>query len=171
VTQFVVLEDIPERAVDAATRALSSDGAVVVRGWEPPARQPAVCVGSVASADDAAAAVLAALRGARLVVHAVAPREVVDQLCDDLRRLGDLDHRVAPAPGTELDDEQRALLALLIGGATLGEAAQALHLSRRTADRRLAAARAALGARSTPDALSRAAQLGVRPAQLPPRHT
>jgi DNA-binding NarL/FixJ family response regulator len=64
-----------------------------------------------------------------------------------------------------LSAEQRALLGQLLGGATLGQAARALHLSRRTADRRLAAARAALEARTTAEALRRAAELGVDPAR------
>ncbi|HKC27720.1 MAG TPA: helix-turn-helix domain-containing protein, partial [Jatrophihabitans sp.] len=57
--------------------------------------------------------------------------------------------------------EHCALLARLLAGDTLGEAARALHISRRTADRRLAAARRALGVDSTPAALRLAAQLGI----------
>jgi DNA-binding CsgD family transcriptional regulator len=90
---------------------------------------------------------------------------VIDQLCDDLRRLGDLDHRVGPSPVPGLSLEQRALLAQLLAGATLGQAARTLHLSRRTADRRLAAARTALGARSTAEALRIVAELGLDPAR------
>lgn len=90
---------------------------------------------------------------------------MVDQLCDDLRRIGELDHRVgAASSGPVLPPDERALLAALLSGATLGEAAQALHVSRRTADRRLASARAALGAQTTPEALRIAARLGVGPA-------
>jgi DNA-binding NarL/FixJ family response regulator len=109
--------------------------------------------------------VLAAVGGARLVIDCVAPREVVDQLCDDLRRLGRLEHRVGAPTPSPLAPEEQALLALLLGGATLGQAAQALHIARRTADRRLASARAALGVETTPAAMAAAARLGVRPAQ------
>lgn len=120
-------------------------------------------------ADRAAAtdAVLAAVAGRDLVVHAVAPREVIDQLCDDLTRLGDLDHRIGAVPASEpdLSADERALLAQLLAGRTLGEAARALHLSRRTADRRLAAARRALGTTSTSEALVLARRNGVSPAE------
>jgi DNA-binding CsgD family transcriptional regulator len=123
-----------------------------------------VCVDRIETVEDAGRAVLAAVRGARVVVDAAAPRDVIDQLCDDLRRLGELDHRIGPAPDPALSAQERALLAQLLAGATLGQAARALHLSRRTADRRLASARAALGARTTAEALRAAAELGVEPA-------
>lgn len=167
-TRFVVFEQATPEAVRTAVTALAADRAEVVSGWHPTAGRPTVCVGTVASAADAADAVLAAVGGARLVISADAPREVVDRMCDDLRRLGALDHRPGPAEPSELTEEEAALLALLLGGATLGEAARHLHLSRRTADRRLASARAAFGARGTAEALSRAMQHGIRPAQLPP---
>jgi DNA-binding CsgD family transcriptional regulator len=166
--QFIVLEGAGGAAVDAAAAELAADGRAVVRGWVAPGPGRTVCVGRVSDVRDASAAVLAAVRGARLVADADAPREVIDQLCDDLRRIGDVDHRIGrsavPAPGAALSGEQRALLAHLLAGATLGDAARSLHISRRTADRRLAAARAALAARSTAEALRRAAELGVEPA-------
>jgi DNA-binding CsgD family transcriptional regulator len=146
--RFVVLE-----GVDAATaRAVADEGGL-----------PVV---TVADAPAAAQAVLAALRGADLVVLATAQREVIDQLCDDLRHLGELDHRVGASAGlapvlSVLSADERALLAQLIGGASLGEAARVLHLSRRTADRRLAAARRALGAATTSEALVLARRSGV----------
>lgn len=55
-----------------------------------------------------------------------------------------------------LDDEQRRLLALLGGGLSVAEAAQRLHLSPRTAERRLAAARASIGAATNAEAVVRA---------------
>lgn len=116
----------------------------------------------VTGREDAVQAVLAAVEGADLVIDATAGRDVIDRLCDDLRRLGAVDHRVEAMPaGPELSADERALLAALLDGASLGEAAVALHLSRRTADRRLAAARRALGASSTAEALARAARLGL----------
>jgi hypothetical protein len=163
--RFVVLEDAQPEDVDNAVAEVSVDGADVVRGWRPGGR-PAVCVGKVVDDGDAAKAVLAAVSGARLVVEADAPREVIDRLCDDLGRIGRLDHRIGrdrPA----LSADERALLAELLAGAALGEAARALHLSRRTADRRLASARAALGAATTAEALRAAAGLGIRPARRP----
>lgn len=160
---FVVLEQASPGAVDAAARELAAGASRVVTGWERPlAGSWIVCVGRVATRADAAEAVLAAVGGARLVIDCVAPREVVDQLCDDLRRLGELAHRVGEEGAPPLAPEQQALLALLLGGATLGQAAQALHIARRTADRRLASARAALGVETTSAAIAAAARLGVR---------
>lgn len=49
--------------------------------------------------------------------------------------------------------EARALLDLLASGVPLGQAAGILHLSRRTADRRMAEVRRALGVRTTTAAL------------------
>ena len=163
--RFIVLEDADPDAVRNAIAELVGDGALIERSWQVPRIGTTVCVGRVANVDDAGRAVLAAVRGARLVISAEAARDVIDQLCDDLRRLGDLDHRVGPSPMPGLSLEQRALLAQLLAGATLGQAARTLHLSRRTADRRLAAARTALGARSTAEALRIVAELGLDPAR------
>lgn len=55
-----------------------------------------------------------------------------------------------------LDEEQRGLLGLLCRGHSVTEAAQQLHLSRRTAERRLAEARASLGAATNAEAVLRA---------------
>ena len=77
------------------------------------------------------------------------------RLADDLRRLG----RPAPTPvdavadPSILDQDAADLLRLLASGMSLGEAARSLHLSRRTADRRLAAARRQLRVETTAEAL------------------
>jgi DNA-binding CsgD family transcriptional regulator len=55
-----------------------------------------------------------------------------------------------------LDDEQRRLLELLGRGLSVVEAAGRLHLSRRTAERRLAQARSILGAATNAAAVLRA---------------
>jgi DNA-binding NarL/FixJ family response regulator len=120
-----------------------------------------VCVGDVNDVDDAAAAVLAVVRGARVVVRARASREVIDALCDDLRRLGPLEHHLGARPEAVLDDEQRRILASLLDGRTLTQAAKDLHLSRRTADRRLATAREALDVSTTAEAVVEARRLGL----------
>ena len=57
-------------------------------------------------------------------------------------------------------EEMGTLIALLAGGMTLGQAANELGLSRRTADRRLAEARVVLGARRTTEAVVLARQAG-----------
>lgn len=55
-----------------------------------------------------------------------------------------------------LDDEQRRLLELLGHGLSVDETARRLHLSRRTAERRLADARSILGAATNAEAVLRA---------------
>jgi DNA-binding NarL/FixJ family response regulator len=139
--------------VDAVLSALPATGAHVVR---------------VVDEESASAALLAALDGTRVIVHATASRAVVDRLCDDLRRLARVDlvdeasgvpassPAAAARPSTaELPESGAELLDALAAGRTLGQAAASLGLSRRTADRRLAAAREALGARSTAEAVAR----------------
>jgi DNA-binding NarL/FixJ family response regulator len=60
----------------------------------------------------------------------------------------------------EVGPDARALISHIAAGATLGQAAHALHLSRRTADRRLAQARRALGVDRTVAAIAFAHRLG-----------
>jgi DNA-binding NarL/FixJ family response regulator len=60
-----------------------------------------------------------------------------------------------------LDDAQRQLLRLLGCGLSVAEAAERLHLSARTAERRLAEARATLGATTNAEAVIRARGPGV----------
>lgn len=72
---------------------------------------------------------------------------------------------VAPGQAEEhtpasVDPEARALISRLAAGATLGQAAKAVHMSRRTADRRLAQARRALGVERTVVAIAWAHRLG-----------
>jgi DNA-binding NarL/FixJ family response regulator len=166
VARFVVLEAADPASVEGAAAELAAGGADVVHAPEPVrGGEDTVIVSRVTCLEDAARAVLAAVRGARLVIDAAAPREVIDRLCDDLRRIADVDHRIGPAARPALSAEQRALVAHLLAGATLGQAARELHLSRRTADRRLAAIRSTLGASSTAEALRAAARLGVEPAR------
>jgi len=161
---FIVLEDAAHADFDLACAELASQGLSVVPAFEP-AAPGLVCAGEVGDWQAAQLAVLAALAGADLVVAAAAPREVIDTLCEDLRRLGTLDHRLSPRKSAvlELSQAERALIERLLAGDSLGEAARALHMSRRTADRRLASARRALGAASTAEALAVAIRLGLRP--------
>lgn len=162
-SDFVVLEQHSPARVAAVVAQVAADGGRVVEGWRRPVPGVRlVCVGRVETAEQAAAAVMSAVGGARLVIEAAGERDIIDRLCDDLRRLGSLDHRIGVDERPGLAEDERSLLALLLGGATLGQAAQALHISRRTADRRLASARAALGAQSTPEVVAMAARIGVR---------
>lgn len=112
-----------------------------------------VCCGEVSDRESAEQALLAAVRGAGLVVRVTASHEVTDRLLDDLRRLGRVEHRLGESQGATLTGDQRALLGLLSDGLTLGAAAARLGLSRRTADRRLAGARRSLGVETTAEAL------------------
>lgn len=161
---FIVLEGAAHADFDLACADLAALGLNVALTFE--AGAPGmVCAGEVGDRQAAQQAVLAALAGAHLVITASAPRDVIDMLCDDLRRLGTLDHRVSPQrrAGPILSPAERALIERLLAGDSLGQAARALHLSRRTADRRLASARRALGAATTAQALAVAVSLGLRP--------
>jgi DNA-binding NarL/FixJ family response regulator len=121
-----------------------------------------VCQGTVASDADASAAVLAALAGHGLLIEATAGVDTIATLLDDLRHIGPVEHRRVDAapPPPALDPEGRAILRLLARGQTLGSAAQDLGLTRRTADRRLAAVRRELGVERTAEAIARATRLG-----------
>lgn len=153
---LIVVEASP-RAVAAARREVEAAGWRVVDGWRNEAGL--VCAGAVDDAAGAAEALLAAVAGAGVVVEARAGRELVDRLVDDLRRLGPVEHRTGESEAPVLTAEERDLLALLAQGLTLGAAAQRLHLSRRTADRRLAGARTKLGVASTAEAVTAFARL------------
>lgn len=159
-----------DAAVARAVDGLRADGWLVADGFDArPSATRVVLRGTVATARDAAAALLAALDGCGLVVRTSADAEVVERLVDDLRRIGHVEHRSGPAAsvdpagaaGPGVSPEGVALLALLAEGLTLGAAADRLGISRRTADRRLAEARAALGARRTTEAIAHAARRGV----------
>jgi DNA-binding NarL/FixJ family response regulator len=157
VTQPFVVIEASERAFAHGVRELEHQGFRIVRGW----RQDGsiVCTGEVTNAADAAEALLAAVAGAGLVVHARADRAVIDRLVDDLRRLGPVDHRTGePDPAPTLTADERRLLDRLAAGQTLGQAAADLNLSRRTADRRLASARQKLDAATTAEAIVRHAR-------------
>jgi DNA-binding NarL/FixJ family response regulator len=104
---------------------------------------------------DAGAVVLAALEGAAVTVDSATDPALVERIQNDLRRLGRADavRLEAVVPAAALAPDGLHLLSLLVEGLSLGEAAGSLHLSRRTADRRLAAARRALGVATTAEAL------------------
>jgi DNA-binding NarL/FixJ family response regulator len=140
------------RAFADALQRADREGATVVDGWR---QEPGiVSAGEVADEADAAAALLAAVWGAEVLIHATAPPEVTERLVEDLRRLGPVDYRPTEAfAAAALTRDERALLGLLSQGMSLGDAADQLHLSRRTADRRLASARKKLGAETTAEAV------------------
>jgi DNA-binding NarL/FixJ family response regulator len=122
--------------------------------------RPAVRHGVVASEADAAAAVLAAIAGYGLIVELRVDGVVRDRLLDDLRHAGPLEVRTVGATPPDLDDESLALLRAIAAGETLGDAADQLGISRRTADRRLATIRETLGVQRTVEAVAIAGRAG-----------
>ena len=136
-----------------AVSEFRSAGWLLLSEWSA-ARPDAICIGSVASAEDAAAALLAAVGGAGVLIHAVAERDVIDRLCDDLRRLGHLEHRLGVRTTSfRLTRDEQALVEILLAGESLGAAARRMNIARRTADRRLASVRTKLNVETTAEAL------------------
>lgn len=114
-----------------------------------------VCRAVVRDEETAAQAVLAAAWGAGVVLAAgEAPPLVRARLVDDLARIGRVRRVADAASSRRVSSDAAAILDLVADGHTLGEAARRLNLSRRTADRRLAEARVALGVRSTTAAVA-----------------
>jgi DNA-binding CsgD family transcriptional regulator len=160
----LIVVDGPADAFEDAVAEVRNAGWQVVVGFEPPgAGGREVRAGAVDSPDAAAAALLRVLDGAGAVIHGSVDRHVLDRLLDDLRHVRRVDvrrdtpDRSGPAA---LHADGRAILGILAQGRTLGDAAAELGLSRRTADRRLAEARAALGVERTVEAVARARAQG-----------
>ena len=137
----------------AALDELRLDGWQLHRGFVLPdepwelAGSRLVLTGALDSEADARAALLGAVRGAGLAVQLDRTRPWAAAFLADLAKLDD----PAPVPATAdpLTTEQRQILDLLAGGASIAQAARRLFVSLRTANRRLAAARAALGVTTT----------------------
>ena len=109
----------------------------------------------------AAAALLAALDGHGLLVHATCASDVRHRLLADLGRIGSVTHHVRPVEAaTAMAPEALSLLALVARGHSVSEAARGLGISRRTADRRLADARAGMGVTTTAGAVGEAVRRG-----------
>jgi hypothetical protein len=105
-------------------------------------------------------AVLAAARGAGIVAICDAESALGRALVDDLARLGPVRHGADSGAENgngdtvaDLVPEQRALLDRLAAGDTIAAAASAEFLSLRTANRRIAEARALFGVRTTREAV------------------
>lgn len=142
---------------DTATTEAAEAGFVILRGWQLPSlpwdlvESGLVCAGTIESESDVAACVLAAARGAGVVVAARRGMSLTAALVEDLRRIGHVEvkERSARTGLRRLGADQRRLLELLADGSTVLDAARVAHISPRTAHRRLAEARAALGVRTT----------------------
>jgi hypothetical protein len=161
VAPLLLVEGPPRNAaarLALAIEAARAEGWTIVKGWAAPlARDRVICTGRIRNADDARRALLAAVAGSGLLVSSSADPETLDRFVDDLRRLGPVE-RVAAEPigDRQLAPGQRALLGLLAEGVDLDAAALELGVTRRTAERRLAAARRVLGAGPTGSAIAAA---------------
>jgi DNA-binding NarL/FixJ family response regulator len=129
---------------------VSADG-LPAQPWDLTARRLLVTC-RVERARECSAALLAAARGAGVVAVSAAGSTELAMFYDELSRLGRVTFAADPTEPT-LTPEQRRLLELLAEGETLRGAARRLSLSRRTAHRRLADARAVLGVGSTVEAV------------------
>ena len=156
---LVVVEGGPD-AFDRAVIDLEERGWDVRGGWMlpnhmHPAPDRLVLAGRVPDEGAVAQAVLAAVLGAGVLAWATGEHDILDGLCDDLRRFGPIEHRPAvdPAPAVDLTSEDWQLLGPLCEGISLVETARLLHIGRRTADRRMASIRRRLGVATTAEAL------------------
>ena len=119
-----------------------------------------VLFGRVPDLETVRLAVLAAARGTGVVAIADVNGDVGRALLADLGRLGQVRRDADAEPDGGADDavgrlvpEQKALLDRLANGETIAAAAAAEFLSLRTANRRIAQAREALGVRTTREAV------------------
>jgi DNA-binding NarL/FixJ family response regulator len=152
---FVVLDAASEEALARAVAWVAADGYRTRAGFGqvPLNAERLVCHGIVRTPEDAGEALLAATWGVGLVVGVAAGSATRDALVADLERIGPVLRSLPEERRGRLGDEEDALLGLLAAGMSLGDAARRLHLSRRTADRRLARARRSLGVTTTAEAL------------------
>jgi hypothetical protein len=149
---------------DTVLRRLARDGWTVRDGFALPdptwdvTGNRLVLHGRIGDHETLQLAVLAAARGAGIVALCDTGSPLGRALIDDLSRLGPVRHGPEPADGrgtgtAELVPEQRALLDRLAAGDTIAAAAAAEYLSLRTANRRIAEARALFGVRTTREAV------------------
>jgi hypothetical protein len=149
----VLVPDQPQ-AYAAASAIAEATGLHVRRGWAVPARPwdlatlGLVVAGSIGAPGDDDRLVDAVVRGTGAIVGFSSSCANTSRLRAALRRVTPvLDHQDCPV--LRLDVEQIRLLQQLATGASTRRAADAVHLSVRTAHRRLAEARALLDAPST----------------------
>jgi hypothetical protein len=153
-TPVVVLVEHRGDTLDVARLVAEAAGRRVVAGWTLPPRPwdlgaaGIVVQGVLHDPNDDAALVDAVVRGVSAIVGVERSRPVPVRLLDALRRSAPvLDWRSCPVMG--LDATQARLLIALANGRSTRDAASEMFLSLRTAHRRMAEARDALGAPST----------------------
>jgi DNA-binding NarL/FixJ family response regulator len=146
--------DLDRPAADLARR-----GWRVHRGLTPPEEPwdlgPArvVVAGPLTDLAAAQAALLCAVRGAGLLVTLDPAATWAAGFRADLRSLAPAEEPVAAGPADPLTDDQRDMLELLAAGNSIAQAARLRFLSLRTANRRVAEARDALGVATTREAV------------------
>ncbi|MGO9754417.1 MAG: LuxR family transcriptional regulator [Solirubrobacteraceae bacterium] len=134
-------------------------------GWALPARDwdvsalRIVCAGAVVDSAALQAALLAGARGAGLII--LTPPEPPDAFLEDLARIGAVERRAAR--GEVFDAETVDLLRELSAGKSVADAAADVLISLRTAHRRLAAARKALGVKTNRELLTEYGRRYSRP--------
>lgn len=109
-----------------------------------------VCCGRLVDAAALQDALLAGARGAGLII--TTPPAPPDAFLEDLARIGAVERRAAR--GDPFDAETVDLLRELAAGKSLAQAAADVLISLRTAHRRLAAARTALGVKTNRELLT-----------------
>ncbi len=114
-----------------------------------------VATGSVVDADDVAWAVLAAVRGARVVVRLPDDLRLTADLVDGLQRVGEVTMLGPRSDGLRpaLDPLAVRVFDLLAEGHTIGDIARDVGYSRRTVERRMTEARRQLGVATNVEAL------------------
>lgn len=117
-----------------------------------------VLFGRIIDTDTAELALLAAARGAGIVAITDPAADIGRAFVADLGRIGAVSvdpdaEDPEPDTGPQLTPSQRSLLQRLANGETIAAAASSEFLSLRTANRRIAEAREALGVRSTREAV------------------
>jgi DNA-binding CsgD family transcriptional regulator len=154
----------PAADLDRPAGELVRHGWRLHRGLQPPAEpwdlapSRLVAVGPVADAAAARAALLCAVRGAGLVVALDPDAPWAADFRADLHRLAP-GPEPAPAADQPLTADQREILDLLADGHSIAAAARLRYLSLRTANRRVAEAREALGVATTREAVLAYARL------------
>jgi DNA-binding CsgD family transcriptional regulator len=156
-----------DQILGAATRKVGASSrvqaAAILQREDAPTRDSRPVM-VVRDESDAVTAVLAALDGADVAIDPTADPALADRVQDDLRRLGRADAGPPESlTGPALGPDELHLLARIAEGMSHSEAARSLHISRRTADRRLASARRALGVATTAEALVALQRRGLRP--------
>jgi hypothetical protein len=162
----LILLDDP-RGLAALRARLERDGWRVQESWElsdeawDVGERRLVCSGRVDTASEQQAALLAGARGAGLIV--IEAPAAAYEFIDDLERLGPVERRAAQAGAGSLNAETIDLLSALARGLSVAQAARETLMSLRTAHRRLAAARDALGVTSNSELLVEYARRKGRP--------